>query len=198
MSFLKKLFKVKDDIPAINRETIPTIKMDTTLAGYKDLKSFLTEEIERSPYIKSDKKNIVIKHGLNEIDLFKGEELSLEEKKVLNLNTRAKITKQVFEVLTKTGLENYKNLRKNPIFSIVVSANNKHLIYYKLVKMRSIQITNEFKVSNVGDERDCAWCRKVNKKRFPIDTDYIKLINDNCTCEYHRGSVSAYINFAKY
>lgn len=41
----------------------------------------------------------------------------------------------------------------------------------------------ELKFLSVGDSRDCEWCAAQNGKKTSINTDIVKLITDNCSCE---------------
>jgi len=48
------------------------------------------------------------------------------------------------------------------------------------------------------DERTCEWCLSMDNKEIDIlKVDIIKLIDDNCTCEYNRSTLMSKLNLEK-
>lgn len=185
MKFLKKLFGLNKEKSTTNNKKLSVPTTQST-----NLEEMLMLEISRCNLIKEDcKSNIIKQFNLLSSPDFGDEFLTLEEKKSLNLNSRMKIHKKVVALLDKTVLDNETN-PKDIILNIVHSANNKVHINKELEKTRKLKIKN-VKISNVGDERDCDWCVSMNKKIIPSDTDYVALINENCTCDYYRGRLLA-------
>ena len=185
MNFLKKLFGLNKEKPAtLKQEPIVAITQTT------NFEKMLQFEISRSTLIKEDAKSTLI----NDFNLlsspnFGDEFLTLEEKKLLNLNSRMKIHKKIISVLTDDALDNESN-PKNIILNLVYSARNKVSLNQELEKIKELKIKS-LKVLNVGDARDCDWCNSMHKKFISSDTDYVALINENCTCDYYRGLLIA-------
>lgn len=180
MKFLKKLFGLSKEKSTTNKKpSVPTTKST-------NFEEMLTLEISRCNLIKEDcKSNLIKEFNLLSSPDFGDEFLTTEEKKSLNLNSRMKIYKKVITVLDKTALDNESN-PKDIILNLVRSANNKVHLNEELEKIRKLKIKN-VKISNTGDKRDCDWCASMNRKIISSDTDYVALINENCTCDYYRG-----------
>lgn len=69
-------------------------------------------------------------------------------------------------------------------------------IRHRLARDESIERISDaefpfFALIASNDERDCSWCKASSGKKFPVDTDINKLIEENCTCEYCRCTVAA-------
>lgn len=185
MKFLKKLFGLNKE-----KSTTPPKMSSIPPTQTTNLEEMLAYEIKRSHLIKENYKPILIKEfNLLSSPNFGDEFLTTEEKKLLNLNSRMKIHKKVIAVLDETALDDESN-PKDIILHLIYSARNKVRLNEELEKIRKLKIKN-VKVSNVGDERECNWCISMNRKIISSDTDYVALINENCTCDYHRGLLLA-------
>ncbi|OCG10785.1 hypothetical protein A9G09_11775 [Gilliamella sp. wkB292] len=185
MKFLKKLFGLNKE-----KSTADNTKLRVPTTQSTNLEEMLTLEISRCNLIKEDcKPNLIKEFNLLSSPDFGDEFLTTEEKKSLNLNSRMKIHKKIISVLTDDALDNESN-PKNIILNLVYSARNKVSLNEELKKIKELKIKN-LKVLNVGDARDCDWCISMDKKIIPADTDYVALINQNCTCDYYRGRILA-------
>lgn len=185
MKFLKKLFGLNKE-----KSTTTTKRLSVPITQSTSLEEMLMLEISRCNLIKEDcKSNIIKEFNLLSSPDFGDEFLTTEEKKSLNLNSRMKIHKKIISVLTDDALNNESN-PKDVILNLVYSANNKIRLNKELEKIRKLKINN-VKILNTGDERDCDWCISMDKKIIPADTDYVALINQNCTCDYYRGRLLA-------
>lgn len=185
MNFLKKLFGLNKEKPATSNQA-PIVAITQTT----NFEKMLQFEISRSTLIKEDAKSTLI----NDFNLlsspnFGDELLTLDEKKSLKLNTRMKIPKKVIAVLVEDFLDDETN-PKDIILNLVYSARNKVSLNQELEKIKELKIKS-LKVLNVGDARDCDWCNSMHKKFISSDTDYVALINENCTCDYYRGLLIA-------
>lgn len=185
MKFFKKLFGINKE-----KSTADNTKLRVPTTQSTNLEEMLTLEISRCNLIKEDcKPNLIKEFNLLSSPDFGDEFLTLEEKKSLNLNARMKIHKKIIAFLDETALDNESN-PKDVILNLVYSANNKIRLNKELEKIRKLKINN-VKILNTGDGRDCDWCISMDKEIIPADTDYVALINQNCTCDYYRGRLLA-------
>ena len=185
MNFLKKIFGLKKEKPATSNQA-PIVAITQTT----NFEKMLQFEISRSTLIKEDAKSTLI----NDFNLlsspnFGDDLLTLDEKKSLKLNTRMKIPKKVIAVLVEDFLDDETN-PKDTILNIVYSASHKIHLNKELEKIKELNIKN-VKVLNAGNGAECDWCNSMHKKVISSDTDYVALINENCTCDYYRGLLIA-------
>ena len=110
--------------------------------------------------------------------------LTLEEKKQLSLNTRAKYSRELINGLTEKGLatEDPNELVKNTWLANFHKISRK----YKLQELKKLGI-QYVKIRTCEDERDCK-AVKLCKKRWPIDeVPELPLPKCNapyCRCDY--------------
>ena len=107
--------------------------------------------------------------------------LTLEEKKKLGLNTRAKYSRELINGLTEKGLstEDPNELVKNTWLANMHKVSRK----YKLQELKDAGF-KYVKILHCNDERDCK-AVKLCKKRWPID-EVPELPLPNCNSPYCR------------
>ena len=107
--------------------------------------------------------------------------LTLEEKKQLSLNTRAKYSRELINGLTEKGLatEDPNELVKNTWLANFHKISRK----YKLQELKKLGI-QYVKIRTCEDERDCK-AVKLCKKRWPID-EVPELPLPKCNAPYGR------------
>lgn len=108
--------------------------------------------------------------------------LTLSEKRALNLNTRAKYSRELINGLTEEGL---LEIRKNKNFIKNMVLGNFHKISrkYELLQLRSLGI-KKVVILDCCDERDCSAVKQL-KKHWNID-EVPELPLPQCTSEYCR------------
>lgn len=120
--------------------------------------------------------------------------LSLDEKKELGLNTRAKYQKYLVFLLTDKGLHYQNNNPKEILMFAVNKASNIISLQKEIARSQKLGIT-KMKVSPIGDQRDCEWCLSMKNKVVPLNLEFIDEVLDNCACEYPRIVIMPEIKF---
>lgn len=156
-----------------------------------DIVAYYKAEIASSPLIKESGQEAVLKDFLHEVKLKDGELLTLEEKRSLGINTRTKITRELYEVLTPEGLELGP---KRVLETLYLKATFNHNRHREIAKMKRIGV-NQYSPMSCGDNRDCNWCTSMDGKLISVEVDFVQLIKENCTCDYCRCVLQAKINF---
>ena len=108
--------------------------------------------------------------------------VQLEEKKLFKINTRQKINKKFFDLLSEKGKHQeyvIMNL-ENIILSSVHKIQNK----YKLIEYKALGI-KEVEILCCNDDRDCPAVKKHCNKKYPIN-HVPELPLDECTAELCR------------
>ena len=148
-----------------------------------DIKDFFIEQLNMSPYIKTESHELVLAHLCNKVNLNKtGNKLTVKEKKALGMNTRLSITPELVEVLTPEGIA-----QKDPkkiLTSIFYRATFKKQTKEELKKYKELDI-KEITLLGAEDEGDCEWCKSQYNVKLPTETDLCDLIEKNCTCDSH-------------
>lgn len=161
----------------------------------RSLDELFLKYFNESSYFKDGSFEMVIKHLKNEINLNKsGENLTVNEKNALGLNTRLSITSNLVSVLSPEGLQlpNPKDALKQ----VYYRAKFERIRLEKFLQLLSVGIT-EATYHSCKDERDCAWCKANDGVKFIISEDLNNKINQNCTCEWNRGIFSPEVNSRK-
>lgn len=136
-------------------------------------------ELEKSPYIKKNSHELVMKHLNHEINLTQTEnKLSSEEKKALGLNPRQSITQELIHVLTEEALKlhNPKAVLSD-IYYKAIFAKSRDEDFAKLLRMG----VKKFTLLLAGDGSECTWCKENSNGQF--DANILKVFNSNCSCD---------------
>ena len=156
-----------------------------------DIVAYYKAEIAGSPFVKESGRDAVLKDFLHEVKLKDGELLTLEEKRALGINTRLKITRQLYEVLTPEGIEFGPKRVLEPLYLKATFNHNRHR---EIARMKGLGIT-QYSPLACGDNADCEWCKSIDGKMISVEVDFVQLINENCTCAYCRCVLQAKIDF---
>ena len=139
--------------------------------------------INRSNFIKEDLKPAVasmfeMDQGLVTLD---DDNLTLDEKKAYKLNTRSKINRKAYSVLTEEGIKAYSNPKY--VFSdLVQKAKNFSSLKSNLERMRGTSIEYaKLRIGNTGLE--CDRCKALDGKEISVNEDLDALLLDNCTSD---------------
>lgn len=156
-----------------------------------EIVTYYKTEISNSPFVKESGREAVLRDFLHEVKLKDGALLSLEEKRSLGINTRLKITRELYEVLTPAGLEFGP---KKALESLYLKATFDHNRHRDIARMKGLGI-KQYSPMSCGDNRDCDWCTSMDGKPISVEVDFVQLIKENCTCDYCRCVLQAKINF---
>lgn len=148
----------------------------------KSFQTFLSEEIEKSSYIKQEHKSSIATEITNGTNFKTGSILTADEKRSLGLNARLKIYHAQVDVLTQEGLLYGPN---KALSEIRIRASHRKSRQESLKRIRKSGLRS-FKLLSCGDERDCLWCKKQKENIFNINTDIDSLILEHCTSNYCR------------
>lgn len=160
---------------------------DFTLKGedprYSYYPYYLEFFINRSNFIKEDLKPAVasmfeMDQGLVTLD---DDNLTLDEKKAYKLNTRSKINRKAYSVLTEEGIKAYSNPKY--VFSdLVQKARNFSFLKSDLESMRRTSFEYvKLGIANTGLE--CDRCKALDGKEISVNEDLDALLLDNCTSD---------------
>lgn len=156
-----------------------------------DIVTYYKTVIFSSPFIRDSGREAVLSDFMQEVKLKDGELLSLEEKRSLGINTRLKITRELYEVLTPAGIDFGP---KKVLESLYLKATFNHNRHRGIARMKGLGI-KQYSPMSCRDKRDCDWCTSMDGKLISVEVDFVKLIEDNCTCDYCRCTLEAKINF---
>lgn len=149
---------------------------------------FLNDELKKVNFFLIEKKDLILKHIKNEINLnISNYYLSKEEKEKLGLNARLKISKELIDIfnLAEIKEQNPKEL----LNELNLKITHKISILRDLKNCKNAEI-KKIKLLSAGDERTCKWCLDIEKEIIDITKiDLIKLIDDNCICKYNRSTI---------
>lgn len=187
-TIFSKLFNTAPNTPPVN--SLPAAPAAVQKAQ-PNIVEYYKAEIANSPFVKESGREAVLKDFLHEVKLKDGELLTLEEKRSLGINTRLKITRDLYEVLTPEGIEFGPKRVLEPLYLKATFNHNRHRA---IAKMKSIGIT-QYSPMSCGDTRDCKWCTSMDGKLISVEVDFVQLIKENCTCDYCRCVLQAKINF---
>ncbi|WP_085747312.1 hypothetical protein [Pseudomonas sp. R45(2017)] len=186
-TIFSKLFKTAAQPTPVSSEP----EMSTAVQmSQPEIVTYYKTEISNSPFVKESGREAVLRDFLNEVKLKDGKLLSLEEKRSLGINTRLKITRELYEVLTPAGLELGP---KKVLESLYLKATFDHNRRREVARMKSLGI-KQYSPLSCGDNRDCDWCTSMNGKLLSVEVDFVQLIKENCTCDYCRCVLLAKVN----
>lgn len=196
----KHIFSHKDNEIAHQRENENTVNNEK-LYTYEDI---VRREVMASDLFENMYKEKIIEYQLQFERLhMKSPEfipigddsdiLSLDEKKELGLNTRAKYQKYLVFLLTDKGLHYQNNNPKEILMFAVNKASNIISLQKEIARSEKLGITR-MKVSPIGDQRDCEWCLSMKDKIVPVSLDFVNDVLSNCRCDYPRILVQPQIN----
>ena len=135
------------------------------------------KEIDSSPYIREECKEILLKHFQNKINIHNnGNILTSQEKKKIGLNTRESISSSFSDILTKDGLSLTKP--KDTVNLMYLKATIDHSRDNGFHKAVNAQI-RKFTIVTT-DDKCCSWCKEQERKVF--DTTALEQFKDNCKC----------------
>lgn len=171
--FLKSLF---------GRSIQPLVIYENCDNNENDIRKYFLQEIEKSPFLKKERHDQVLKHLLQETNILKTEtKLTVEEKKALGINSRLSITKELVNVLNEDGLK--IEYPKSIITDIWNRASNAKLSYDSYMKAKKAGISKFKLVSSGGGIDDCDWCTQKQKLKFLSETDIVFFLENKCDCE---------------
>jgi hypothetical protein len=158
----------------------------------RSIEEYFRDEVERTPFFKQEFKQLVLDHLLQKNSLTKtGNNLTVEEKRELGINTRLSITKELAQSLSSEGL----NL-ENPKLAL-------EEIYYRVMTTkaridnfaRAIKIgIKKFKLLASGDGSECEWCRSNSDHEFGLDI--LDQIEMQCRCRpYSKCVINPVVEF---
>lgn len=186
MSLFSRIFGKKDQVK-------PKEKTESLEINQKELRDFFIEEIENSKYIKSSGREAVLRDCLHEISLLSGTELSKEEKKTLGFSIRAKVTIELVDVLTDEGIS-YHTSPREVINLLYNTASRKYHWHNNINNFIKVGIKEMELILSDGEY--CDWCKSINGEKVPASLDFLKQIQNNCTCDpYCYLIVKPVINF---
>ena len=156
------------------------------------------EELEKYPYFKKDKNDILMAYLIDNVQIIGINILTVEEKKKLNINTKYKVSQEMLDFFNMAAIKNDTFLTKHPkeFFSDLYNR-----VFFKISKIRDIKnmkkigIT-EAKLKIIGRRNKCCeWCKSQENKIFKIENILIQ-IDNNCSCSYNTLTISAedYLN----
>jgi hypothetical protein len=193
--FLKSLFGKNIqpvDNAFKNQVSIEAEEVSTHSAPSKKSESdYFLRELKKCPYIKIESHETVLRHFRHEKSLTKTDnKLTADEKKIMGLNPRLSITKELIEVLTEEGLalENPKQALED----IYNKATIEKLRDESFLKAKKIGVKKFKFIAMLGE--CCDWCTQNNEKLHGLDI--LKLLNSGCTCKpYCKGYIEPQIEF---
>jgi hypothetical protein len=195
-NLIKNIFGSKNTINPVDSIGIEVSQEDQENYNQLLVKFALTD-LSKVDFFDNNKLDIIISHLLSKINLFKSEEyLSIEEKKVLGINTKLRISKELIDIFDKTKIQNNIFKNENPkdlLLNILHNARSKATIQQNIDKYKKLNI-KYVELQSSGDDRTCKWCLKQDNKKISINTDVVHLINENCKCVYNRSCVLAIVN----
>lgn len=174
--------KKEDDQP---KQTISDKVQELTLEG-EDPSSlyypyYLELLINRSSFIKEEMKPVVASmFGLDKGRIILDEDnLTLDEKKQYKLNTRMKINRKVYSVLTDEGINAYRN-PKYVLEKLWINAKSLSSLKASLERMRAFGVERVIlNIPNSGLE--CDWCKAQEGKEVSVNEDLDMLLLNNCS-----------------
>jgi len=144
---------------------------------------YLLREVEKSDLIRKDQIDVVVQHLNNEINLNKTEnKLTADEKRELKINPRIQITHELLVVLNEKGRA--QNNPKSVLSSISMKAYFARSHDEKIKNYRSLGL-KKYELVACKDERDCAWCKSMHRKKLSVTQSINDLIEKNCRCDSH-------------
>ena len=117
--------------------------------------------------------------------------VNLEEKKRYHINTRQKINKTFFDLLTEEG--KHQGYVLSDLRNIIYSSKSKILNKYHLFELKSLDI-KEVEISCCEDDNTCMNRKKYCNRRYLID-EVPELPLEGCTAGFCVGSYLPVINF---
>ena len=175
INFLKKIFNIAK---SIEKESIQ--KQHET---NHELEWYFKREIKNCKLIKQNCDSIILEHLLRKKDILKTQnKLTVDEKKLLGINTRLSITKELIEVLNERGLKTHypKSIISN-LYHRAFFSKSRH---DEMNKLRSgLLIDKVILRSSGGGGGDCEWCQSNQDIEFSVHIPIEKLIEENCSCD---------------
>ena len=185
------MFKVLQRLFSKNQIRQQKNKASTT-NHERSIEEYFRDEIENSPYFKPEFRQSVLDHLLHKKNLDKtGNNLTVEEKRSLGINTNLSITKELAQVLSSEGI-----LLKNPkalLREIYYGASITKSRVDGFERARKLGI-KKFKLGASGDGSECKWCRSNLGREFGVDI--LNQMRTNCRCTpYSKCVINAVIDF---
>lgn len=185
IKMLKKIFRSFSS----NKSTSSNVKKSAN--AEKSLSDFLKEEISTSSYIKPDNRELVHDAIIKRTYLKSGAALSADEKRAIGLNPRYKFYQAQLDALTQEGLK----VGSSHAFSVIeLRAQSRHARIQNQIDMLKSGVVTQLEIASPSGDRDCTWCKQQDGKKYPLNVDIDKLIQDNCTCEHCRLGLLAVVN----
>lgn len=211
MSFIKNLLQIISSLftssHKINKEmfssTSNSNKKDEIIVNEKPkdntLLKIAKEELEKYPYFKKDKNDILMAYLIDNVQIIGTNILTVDEKKNLNINTKYKVSQEMLGFFDMGAIKSNTFLTKHPkeFFSDLYNR-----VFFKVSKIRDINNMKKIGIKEVkfkiigGRNKPCEWCISQNNKMFRID-NVIKIIENNCSCPYNNIDISAEDYFKK-
>lgn len=189
---LKRIFSKLFNTAEKSSQDNSLAKVPTTVhKSHSEIVEYYKEEIINSPFVKESGREAVLRDFLHETKLKGGELLSLEEKRSHGINTKLKITRELFEVLTPEGLEYGP---KKALRQLYIKANFNHNMHSHVERMKMSGIT-QYTPMSCGDGRDCEWCTSIDGKKISITVDFVQLVKEHCTCDCCGCVIKANLDF---
>lgn len=191
IDFFKKMFTKSE-------QTVNIIQKKFDEKATREL--LFEENIDKVDFFDITKKEIILKHLKNEINLNKTNNfISKEELEKLGIDKKQKITKELLEVF---NLQKIKGKDPKKLMNIIYrNAQNRACIMGNIERVKSLigpYVEVKVYLLSCKDERTCEWCLSMDNKEIDIlKVDIIKLIDDNCTCEYNRSTLMSKLNLEK-
>jgi hypothetical protein len=152
-------------------------RKERSLTKPPHLDVYFMKEIDSSPYIKDEYKEILLRHFQHKINLHKsGSTLNSEEKKEIGLNTREAISSSFSNILTKDGLSLKKP--KYTVKLMYLKATIEHSRDIGFHKAVNAQL-RKFTIITT-DDKCCSWCKNHERKVF--DKTVLEQFKENCEC----------------
>lgn len=193
LKFIKGLFggRAKNPSPAgatapAPASVVPTNKDDPRF------ERIAREELTDCNLIRDDAFDAVLMHLLGKKRLFATKTpLSVEEKRRLGINTRLKITEELVAFLNDEGLKSHYPAEIIP--NIERASTFRYSRIKDVERMRGLGL-KRVTFRGVKGIDHCAWCNKVDGKKFDLSEDLDQVIKLNCTCDpYWMGYLEAEI-----
>lgn len=195
LNFIKNIFSPKTQQ---NKIHVVQISEEEKKENKRLLELYTRKILEKNHFFDNSKTEIIIKHVLGEINLLKSENnLSLEKKKSLGINSKVKISRELIDIFDSSKLNINSFKEKNPkdlLLNLSQNAKTRMFIISNLRRIKSLDFIKYVYLTSPNDERTCNWCKEQSSKKIDINTDIIKLIDENCNCEYNRSTLISDIN----
>ncbi len=160
--FVKSSLYVRDKNAKIKNKEILTLineKLENNKFYTDEAKSYILQRLVHCNFVETSIQGI--------LKQFREEPcLELEEKKRYGINTRQKINKNYFNLLSECG--KHQEYVLIDLENIILSSQNKIYNKYQLLEFKSLGIKN-IQIACCNDDRDCPAVKKYCDKSYPIN-----------------------------